>query len=629
MPDKLSLLKRYWGHTAFRPLQEEIVDSVLEGNDTMVLLPTGGGKTLCYQLPALMTEGLCLVVSPLIALMKDQVQRLNDLRLKAACIVSGMSRSDVSAVLTNCLCGTVKFLYVSPERLQQRLFIEHFRKMKVCLIAVDEAHCVSQWGYDFRPPYLQIAALREYHPEVPMIALTATATPAVVDDIKQRLMLRNPRHFQSSFARANLCYSVVYDDNKIARLLRIVKETDGSGIVYTRSRRATQQVADQLNAEGIAAAYYHAGLEAKERDRRQLLWMQNKCRVMVATNAFGMGIDKPDVRFVVHLDVPESLEAYFQEAGRAGRDGESAKAVLLCGSTDTTTLEHHFENDFPTIKYIRNAYRALCNYYKIPMGSGADSRFDFQLEEVCGSYGFYVRDFYSACRFLERAGLVALPDREDAYSSLFVIVGRDELYRLQVDNIPIGNLLQVLLRMYPGLLSEPVPIDERKIATRSLLDVGQVMAMLMQLHAMHVVEYRPRPTKPQIIFTSPRVNDQDISFDESDYDGLKAAARQRLDAVKAYIGNTTVCRSRQLLAYFGETEGVLDCGRCDVCMKGCRKETDVATAIINELKRGKQSPQALQQLLENKGYGDVIEVLREMLDRKEVYLDPNMLLSLS
>ena len=629
MADKLSLLKRYWGHTAFRPLQEEIIDSVLEGNDTMALLPTGGGKTLCYQLPALMAEGLCLVVSPLIALMKDQVQQLNDRKLKAACIVSGMSRTDASAVLSSCLCGTVKFLYVSPERLQQRMFIEHFRQMKVCLIAVDEAHCVSQWGYDFRPPYLQIAAIREYHPEVPLIALTATATPVVVEDIKQRLMMRHPRHFQSSFGRANLCYSVAYDDNKIARLLRIVKDTDGCGIVYTRSRRATQQVADQLNAEGIVAAYYHAGLEARERDRRQLLWMQDRCRVMVATNAFGMGIDKPDVRLVVHMDVPDSLEAYFQEAGRAGRDGRPADAVLLCGSADGANLEHHFENDFPTLKYIRNAYRALCNYYNIPMGSGADSSFDFQFEEVCGNYGFAVRDFYSACRFLERAGLVALPDREDAYSTLYVTVGRDELYRLQVNNLPLGNLLQVLMRMYPGLLSEPVPVDERKIATRSMLDVGDVRAMLFQLQAMHVAEYRPRPTKPQIVFTSPRVDERDISFSEIEYDSLKAAARQRLDAVKAYMSNTTECRSRQLLAYFGETEGVCDCGRCDVCLKNNRREADVAAAVIEELKCGRLSPQALQQLLESKGYRDVVETVRELLDRKVVYLDPNMLLSLS
>lgn len=629
MPDKLSLLKRHWGYTSFRPLQEEIIDSVLAGNDTLALLPTGGGKSLCYQLPTLMSEGLCIVVSPLIALMKDQVQQLNDKRLKAACIVSGMSRNDISEVLSTCLCGTLKFLYVSPERLQQRIFIEHFRKMKVCLIAVDEAHCVSQWGYDFRPPYLHIAELRQYHPEVPLMALTATATPAVVEDIKRNLLMRNPRHFQSSFVRPNLCYSVVYDDNKTTRLLRMLKEMDGCGIVYTRSRRTTQQVADLLNAEGVSAACYHAGIETRERDRRQALWMQDKCRVMVATNAFGMGIDKPDVRFVIHIDVPDSLEAYFQEAGRAGRNGQPANAVLLCSTADNARLERNFDSEFPSIKYIRNVYRALCNYYKLPLGSGADSRFDFDLEGICSAYGLDVRVFYSACRFLERAGLVALPDREETYSTLFVPMGRDELYSFVVGHVRLGNLLQAVMRMYPGLLTTAVPIDERKIASRCFLDVDEVVSQLQELQAMHVLEYLPRPRKPQIIFSSARVDEHDICLDEQEYDLLKDAALQRLEAVKAYIANTTVCRSRQLTTYFGETSGVADCGRCDVCIAAAPVTQDVAEAVVAELKRGRQSPQALQMILEGKGYKDVVETVRDMLDRGVLYLDSNMLLSLS
>ena len=640
MPDKYSLLKSHWGYTSFRPLQEEIIDSVLAGNDTMALLPTGGGKSLCYQLPTLMTEGLCLVVSPLIALMKDQVQQLNDRRIvatiggqrqsvKAACIVSGMSRSDMVAVLSNCLCGAVKFLYVSPERLQQRMFIEYFRQMKVCLIAVDEAHCVSQWGYDFRPPYLHIADLRQYHPEVPLIALTATATPAVVEDIKRHLQMRTPNHFQSSFVRPNLIYSVAYDDNKTARLLRIVKQTGGCGIVYTRSRRSTQQVADLLNAEGISAAYYHAGLDARERDRRQALWMQDKCSVMVATNAFGMGIDKPDVRFVVHLDVPDSIEAYFQEAGRAGRDGEQSIAVMICSTADNTRLEQNFESEFPPLKYIRNVYRAICNYYKLPMGSGADSSFDFDLDTICNTYGFAVREFYSACRFIERAGLVSLPDREEAYSTLFIPIGREELYDFQVNHVRLGNLLQTLMRMYPGLLTTAVPVDERKIASRCVLNVADTVAQLNELQALHVVEYRPRPNKPQIIFVSPRVDERDICLGDKDYDLLKDAARRRLEAVKAYLGNKTICRSRQLTAYFGETNSVIDCGKCDVCRASAKQEIGIADAVVAELKQGRQSPQALQAILEGKGYSDVVDTMRDMLDRGVLYLDSNMLLSLS
>lgn len=629
MPDKNSLLKRYWGYGSFRPLQEDIVDSVLSGNDTMVLLPTGGGKSLCYQLPTLMMEGLCLVISPLIALMKDQVVQLHAKHIKAACITSGMSHADISAVLNNSLYGGLKFLYVSPERLRQHQFIEHFRQMKVCLIAVDEAHCVSQWGYDFRPPYLQIADIRAYHPSAPLIALTASATPVVVDDIRARLNMLRCRTFCGSFVRPNLGYSVICDDNKGKRLLDMLATVDGSSIVYTRSRRYAEQTAALLVANGVNAEFYHAGLTVAERDRRQGQWMTGKSQVMVATNAFGMGVDKPDVRLVVHIDVPESIEAYYQEAGRAGRDGKPARAILLYGHADRTRLLSNHAADFPTLQYIRNAYRALCNFYRLPTGSGADTRYDFDLEAVCETYKFSVREFYSACRFLEREGLIALPDREDATSTLYIPAGRDEIYRFEVNHMRLGGFLQTLMRMYPGLLTEPVAIDESRIASRLNDTVVNVITMLGELHAMKVAEYRPRPKKPQIIFPSSRIDEREVMLQPQQYDLLKDSAYQRLKAMQGYIDNTADCRTIQLAAYFGQTVAE-SCGCCDVCMRRNAPSDAECREAIKHLLASKRLPShEISALLEDKGYTNVRAVLRNMLDRGIVYLDKNLLLSVS
>ena len=625
---KHKLLKKYWGYDSFRPLQEEIIDSVLQGHDTLALLPTGGGKSLCYQLPALLREGVCLVVSPLIALMKDQVQQLNDRKIRSACIVSGFSHTEVSGILNNAVCGVLKLLYVSPERLLQRSFIEHFKQMKVGLIAVDEAHCISQWGYDFRPPYLQIAAIRQWHPEAPLIALTATATPMVADDICQRLEMRNCRRFRSSFVRPNLAYMVLHEGDKMQRLLRIVRRVGGSGIVYTRSRRTTEVFARFLDTNGIRATAYHAGLDARERDHRQSLWMAGTCQVMVATNAFGMGIDKPDVRFVVHTDVPDSLEAYFQEAGRAGRDGQPSYAVLVCDPSDRARLQHDFDTDFPTLKYVRNIYRALCNFYRIPLGSGAGAQFDFKIEEICKYYNFSPREFYSACKVLEREGLISIPDREDSSSMLSIPVSRDELYRFQVDHQRLGELLQVVIRMYPGLMDTPVPIDEERIASRTYSKGSEVVAMLAQMHEMHVVTYHSKPKGPQIIFDSERINEGQIYPMEQNYEGLKQAARQRMEAMRDYLSNDAVCRSRQLVAYFGE-EASHDCQRCDVCLHHQAKPANLREAVRQMLKQNAMEVNGLTTLLKEKGFEDISDTLREMLDCGEVTLDRDAVLHLA
>ena len=624
MANKQQLLKRYWHYETFRPCQEEIIDSVLQGRDTFALLPTGGGKSLCYQLPALMMEGVCLVVSPLIALMKDQVQQLNERGLHAACLYAGLGRGDITALLGNAMAGSLKFLYVSPERLRQRMFIEHFRRMKVCLIAVDEAHCVSQWGYDFRPPYLQIADIRDYHPEVPLLALTATATPPVVADICDKLRLRLPQMFHSSFARSNLVYTVVHSGEKYSSLLRLCGSS-GCGIVYTASRRRAETVAAHLNAGGVTAAFYHAGLSGAERDKRQADWMADRQRVMVATNAFGMGINKPDVRFVVHIDVPDSLEAYFQEAGRAGRDGMPARAVMLCDDGDLRRLDSNLEIDFPPIKRIRAAYNALCNYYRIPMGSGAESRYDFKLNEICNTYGFDVREFYSCCRFLEREGLVLLPDREEAYSKLFITVGRDELYRFQMDHMRMGDMIQVAIRMYPGLFTGAMPIEERKIAARCMSDTAEVRQMLTKMHLMNLVEYTPRPQAPQVVFCTERIDASSISLGEQWYSALKQAASQRVAAVRRYVMNDRVCRSRQLLEYFGQTESE-DCGRCDVCQSRQPQESGVEEAVLHILRTGSLSPASLSALLLEQGFKDGAETVRSMLDRGVIALDKNFFL---
>ena len=623
MNEEKKLLKRYWGYDSFRPLQAEIIESVKQGHDTMALLPTGGGKSLCYQLPALMREGLCLVVSPLIALMKDQVQQLNDRHLKAACIVSGMSGQVASQVLGNAVCGELKFLYVSPERLQQQTFIEHFRRMKVGLIAVDEAHCISQWGYDFRPPYLQIAAIRDYHPEVPVIALTATATPAVADDICLRLKLRECHRFQSSFVRPNLAYMVLHEGDKNQRLLRIVHRVGGSGIVYMRSRSGTQTLARFLEASGVSATFYHAGLEGAERDRRQAAWMEGRCQVMVATNAFGMGIDKPDVRYVVHMDLPESLEAYFQEAGRAGRDGKKAYAVLVCDPSDVQRLERDVLSEFPPVKQIRNVYRAMCNFYRIPMGGGSQTQYNFDIEEICKAYDFVPREFYNACKILEREGLIAIPEREEAYSTVYVPVKRDELYRFQVDHQRLGDLLQIIMRMYPGLLDGTVPVDERKIAARCYSSSAEVAGMLAQLHEMHIIVYRPCPKGPQIYFLSERIDENLICPSAENYAALKEASLQRMRAICDYIADDSRCRSSQLVAYFGE-ETAADCGVCDVCLHRQSRPVDLPSAVEALLQKTPLALRQLVQLLEERGYTDVEEALREMLDRGEVTMDERM-----
>ena len=624
--DKYQLRQRYWGYQSFRPLQELIVDAVAEGHDTLVLLPTGGGKSLCYQLPALLRDGLCLVVSPLIALMKDQVQQLQDRHLRAACIVGGMSSQATTEVLYNAIAGELKYLYVSPERLRQRRFIEHLRRVKVGMIAVDEAHCISQWGYDFRPPYLQIAELRTYFPQTPMVALTATATPEVQEDICRQLQLRDCRRFIGSFYRENLAYKVMYGGNKTDRLLGIVRRHEGSGIVYVRNRRQTKSIAEFLSFNGVTAIYYHAGLDTAERDQRQAMWMKGTYRVIVATNAFGMGIDKSDVRFVVHMDLPDSLEAYFQEAGRAGRDGQPAEAVLLYDDSDIARNEKNLEIDFPQVKYIRNVYKALCNYYQLPMGSGADAQYDFDLEEICSTYNLNVREFYSACRFLEREGVVALPDREEAYSTLYIPIERNELYRFQVDHMAMGDLLQRAIRMYPGLFMESTHIDEQRLASHSMLSSADVATLLRQMNDMHIVEYRPRPTKPQIIFTSARVNENELFLNDTNRQLMQQAAQQRANAIKAYVRNNDECRSIQLLSYFGEKDGK-PCGCCDVCQKTLQKEEDVEAAVKRLLRGGKMSLAEVSARLEKEGFVEGQEAVRQLMDRGEVQMDENLFLS--
>lgn len=618
------VLNRYWGFPSFRPLQEDIINAVLEGNDVLAMLPTGGGKSLCYQIPALCFEGICVVVSPLIALMKDQVAGLVKRHIKAACLVSGMSRSEQDVVLNNALFGKIKILFISPERMKSQLFVNHFRDMKVSMIVVDEAHCISEWGYDFRPPYLELAFLRSFHPHKPVLALTASATPEVVVDIQEKLHFKSPVVFKGGFHRNNLSYMFFKEDDKYGRLLRVARNLATTGIVYVRNRRKTVEISHFLNQNGISSTYYHAGLPTAERDIHQSVWMNGDVQVMVATNAFGMGIDKPDVRFVVHLDIPQSIEAYYQEAGRAGRDGKPSYAVLLYDDGDILQCWDSFNRNFPKLDYIRNVYSAICNFYQIPVGAGSGAEFPYHIEQICAAYKFNVSDYYSATHFLEREGLLAIPETEELFSKVYIPVTKEDLYRYQVENIQYDELISVLLRMYGGLFSDYVPISEKKIAEKLMVFEERVVKMLQHLNASKIIMYKQKQQGPRIIFTSERIDSQNISLADSKYDQLKRNAECRLKTMLDFVQFNDKCRSSNLLSYFGD-DASSDCMMCDVCRSKNRSNNmqDIVDRILRIVDAGPISMQQLAIRLPDVGDNQLSSVVRKLIDMRKLGLNQN------
>lgn len=559
------ILKQYWGYDRFRGIQEDIIDSISKNKDTLGLMPTGGGKSITFQVPALAKEGMCLVITPLIALMKDQVQNLKKRGIKALAIYSGMSRQDIIITLENCIFGNYKFLYISPERLDTEIFRTKLRKMHISMITVDESHCISQWGYDFRPAYLKIAEIRELLPGVPVLALTATATPEVVKDIQARLHFRHKNVFRMSFERNNLAYIVRKTENKTAELLHILRSMPGSAIVYVRNRRRTKEITELLNNEHITADFYHAGLDDATKDIRQHRWQSGESRVMVATNAFGMGIDKPDVRIVIHMDLPDSIEAYFQEAGRAGRDGQKAYAVILYAKSDKTTLHKRIPDTFPEKEYIRDVYEHLQYYYQMAMGDGLDCVREFNIEDFCRKFKYFPVPVDSALRILTQAGYLEYTAEQDSTSRILFTIRRDELYRLREMGEDMDRLIQAVLRSYTGVFTDYTYINEDSLAIRTGLTRRQIYEMLVHLAKLRIVSYIPHKKTPYIIYTRERVEAQRIHISPEVYEHRKARYETRINAMLDYVTNNTVCRSRMLLDYFGE-RNEHNCGQCDTCI---------------------------------------------------------------
>lgn len=583
------ILKKHWGYDQFRPLQEDIILSVMENRDTMALLPTGGGKSICFQVPAMAKEGLCIVISPLIALMKDQVMNLKKKGIKASALFSGMTQQQIRNTIDNCLFDKeMKFLYVSPERLKTELFRINLQRMKIAMIAVDEAHCISQWGYDFRPPYLEIAEIRQYFPKVPVLALTATATPEVVKDIQAKLKFKKENVFQKSFKRDNLTYYVVKEQDKNGRMLRIIQRYPGTGIVYVRNRRKTQETAEFLRQNGISADFYHAGLDGAERDRKQQEWMDGKTRIIVSTNAFGMGIDKPDVRFVIHIDIPDSLEGYFQEAGRGGRDLKPSIAVMLYDDGDLRELVRNFKTTFPPMDFIQTVYKILCNDFRIAIGSGQDEAFPLDIAEFALQHKLNPVEVYNAIHLIEKTGAIAYDDDRYEPAQLKFLMTSEDFFA-QKDNPSYKkeeDFVKLLLRSYSGVFSNYVIINEKELARRAELTVPQVMAKLQYLKSRHFIDYRPASRLPHIIFTENRREEKYLFYDPAIYFTRKKAAEKRLQAVMAYVKHDFICRSRLLLAYFGEKDSE-PCGQCDICLQKSnthisRKEFDEIAGAVAE-----------------------------------------------
>jgi ATP-dependent DNA helicase RecQ len=619
------ILKHYWKHEHFRPVQEEIIQSVLLGYDTLALLPTGGGKSICFQVPALAKPGICLVVSPLIALMKDQVENLLARDIPAVSITSGMSKREVDIALDDCVYNEVKFLYLSPERLLSELVQERIRYMNVNLIAVDEAHCISQWGYDFRPPYLHIADLRLIHPDVPVLALTATATAEVRDDIQEKLLFKRPNVFQKSFERANLAYVVEHQENKHQKMLDVVKGVGGSGIVYVRTRKETFDIAQLLNQQGYSADYYNGGLEAQQRAQKQEKWKSGETSVMVATNAFGMGIDKADVRFVIHKDAPESLEAYYQEAGRAGRDGKKAYGVLLYNHSDRFKLEKRFELSFPTIDEIKKVYHQLGNYYQLAYDAGAGISFDLNLSDFCTKYQLDAVKTLNALKFLERSEYLAFTESVFLPSRFRFEVTHQELYNFQIQYSAWDPFVKTLLRSYSGAFESYVGLREFDLANRMGLSVQQLIEGLHQLQQMQVLNYLPQTDKPQVTYILPRQDIKNVQIDSHYIEQRKQVFRQKMEAVFHYA-EAKNCRSRMLLAYFDEPNAH-KCGICDVCRAEKRAENseDIKAGITDEivtlLTSGHLTLDVLVRSIQSGIVKERIEMIRLLLDAGKIKSD--------
>lgn len=627
------ILKKYWGYSAFRPLQEDIIKSIGEGKDTLALMPTGGGKSVTFQVPAMAHEGICLVITPLIALMKDQVARLNKMEIRSLAIHSGMSKEEIDNTIENAIFGDYKFLYVSPERLATRDFIGKSPRLNLSLVAIDEAHCISQWGYDFRPSYLKIAMLREQiGRDVPFLALTASATPHVIEDIMTRLEFREKNVLRTSFNRNNISYLVRRVEDKGTYLVKTIVKAKGSGIVYVRSRKRCAEVAELLVNNGVSADFYHAGLSNELRDSRQAAWTKGKTRVIVATNAFGMGIDKPDVRFVVHWDTPDSLENYFQESGRAGRDGRPSSAVLLYSPADKSRLSQSLTKKFPPVEKIKDVYEAICNYLQVPLGSGKENVFDFRFSDFVSRYRLPVIETVNSLQFLQREGYMEFTEEIDNPSRVHFVVSRDDLYKFQVANEAFDSFIKLLLRSYTGMFSGFVPVNEDDLSRKTGATRDTVYQYLVKLSSFNIIKYIPGKKTALVIFKEERLMRKALMISPENYLIVREKYEDRLNKMIDYADSSDRCRSVLLLDYFGEESG--KCGNCDVCRaknegEPARDESEIIRNEISALlEKGDADASSIVNSLE---YPEdkVVKVIRWLLDNNRIVQTPHHLLSLN
>lgn len=623
------ILYEYWGYSEFRPLQEDIIKSVFSGKDTLGLMPTGGGKSITFQVPALAMEGICLVITPLIALMKDQVDNLKEKGIKALCIYSGMSHNEIMITLDNAILGDYKFLYISPERLGTQLFQSKLRSMNVCLLVIDESHCISQWGYDFRPSYMNIADIRKELPNVPVLALTATATPEVTDDIQNILGFKEKNVFRKSFERRNLSYIVRESDNKTESLIKILSKIKGSAIVYVRSRLRTKEIATELIQQGFSADFYHAGLTNDDKTRKQNAWKDNECRIIVSTNAFGMGIDKPDVRLVVHIDLPNSIEEYYQEAGRAGRDEQKAYAVILYSKTDSTKLKKRIDDEFPEREFVIRVYESLAYFFQVAEGFGLNSSFDFSLHQFCSIYKYPLIPTHNALKIIELAGYIEYTDETDNQSRVIFTVYRDELYKYEFSK-EYEQLINTMLRLYTGIFADYVTINESTIALHLQTSRTEVYQMLKILAKKQIIEYIPFKKTPFIIYKQARVSIKYLVISQNVYEVRKKRFEKRIKGITQYTERNDICRSRMLLTYFGEAKSK-DCGQCDVCLS--KSDTGINNYKFNDISR------KIEQLITYKDYSiediieaipeynkeDIINIIRFNIDNETYFLEEDYL----